>query len=253
MNPVSIASLHRSKWAFTTRHVRRKDIERLLPASAASEAGQLLLAEVTQLGQHDGIQLESGRRAQLYLGDRIVVCLGDRYAPDQFEGIAKIGNGQDCELLAGGGVAGVVRHRHGRMRAATGLRVLGVLGDADGIPVNIARYALDLPEPKLFDRPAIPVVVVVGSSMNAGKTTACASLIHGLARNGRRVGAVKIILAVHAQRALVGAALGPGMGQDDRYTLRLDVRNRPTKAVIDGGSVQVSTSGRSNPNPTCQV
>jgi hypothetical protein len=152
----------------------------------------LLLAEVTQLGQHDGVQLESGRRAQLYLGDRIVACLGNRYAPDQFEGIAKIENGQDCELLAGGGVAGVVRHRHGRMRAATGLRVLGVLGDADGAPVNIARYALPLPEPRPCDRPAIPVMLVVGSSMNAGKTTACASLIHGLARNGWRVGAVKI-------------------------------------------------------------
>lgn len=192
MNPISIASLHRAKWAFTTRHVRRKDVERLLPASAACEAGQLLLAEVMQLGQHDGVQLESGRRSQLYLGDRIVVCLGNRYAPDQFEGIAKIENGQDCELLAGGGVAGVVRHRHGRMRSATGLRVLGVLGDADGSPINIARYALALPEPQLVDGPSIPVVVVVGSSMNAGKTTACASLIHGLARNGLKVGAVKI-------------------------------------------------------------
>jgi hypothetical protein len=192
VNPVSIASLHRSKWAFTTRHVRRKDIERLLPASAATEAGQLLVAEVTQLGQHDGVQLASGRRSQLYLGDRIVLCLGNRYAPDQFEGIAKIENGQDCELLAGGGVAGVVRHRHGRMRAATGLRVLGVLGDADGNPVNIASYALALPEPKPFDRPALPVMLVVGSSMNAGKTTACASLIHGLARNGLQVGAVKV-------------------------------------------------------------
>ena len=29
--------------------------------------------------------------------------------------------------------------------------------------------------------------------------------------------------------------------------------NRPTKAVIDGGSVQMSTSGRSKPNPTRQV
>lgn len=195
MNAVSIAALKSAKWAFTTRHVRRKDIERLLPASVACEAGQLLLAEVTQLGQHDGVQLESGRRSQLYAGDRIVVCLGSRYAPDQFEGIAQVEDGREgqvCELLAGGGVAGVVRHRHGRMRAATALRVLGVLGDVDGQPVNIARYALALPEPTPFDTPSIPVMMVVGSSMNAGKTTACASLIHGLARDGWRVGAVKI-------------------------------------------------------------
>ncbi len=192
MATVSIAPLKWAKWAFTTRRVRRKDIEVMLPASAACEAGQLLLAEVTQLGQHDGVQLECGRRAQLYLGDRVVVCLGNRYAPDQFEGIAQIEDGQSCELLAGGGVAGVVRHRHGRMRAATALRVLGVLGDADGQPINIARYAQALPEPAPFDAPGIPVMAVVGSSMNAGKTTACASLIHGLARDGWRVGAVKV-------------------------------------------------------------
>ena len=33
----------------------------------------------------------------------------------------------------------------------------------------------------------------------------------------------------------------------------LNASNRPTKAVIDGGSVQMSTSGRSKPNPTRQV
>lgn len=192
MTTTFIDSLERAKWAFTTRHVRRKEIGGVLPASAACEAGQLLLAEVTQLGQHDGIQLASGRRAQLYQGDRIVVCLGNRYAPDQFEGIAQIESGQDCELLAGGGVAGVVRHRHGRMRAATRLRVLGVLGGADGHHINIAHYALALPDPKPFDTPGIPVMMVVGSSMNAGKTTACASLIHGLASDGWRVGAVKV-------------------------------------------------------------
>jgi hypothetical protein len=39
----------------------------------------------------------------------------------------------------------------------------------------------------------------------------------------------------------------------DCDTLRLDVRNRRTTVVIDGGSVVVITRGRSNPNPTRQV
>jgi hypothetical protein len=29
--------------------------------------------------------------------------------------------------------------------------------------------------------------------------------------------------------------------------------NRPTNAVLDGGVIQMSTSGRSKPNPTRQV
>jgi molybdopterin-guanine dinucleotide biosynthesis protein len=188
MHPTAVPALAQAKWAFTTRHVDRRDVQAVQGLATTGRAGDLMLAEVVQLGQHDGVQLESGRRAQLYVGDRIVVCLGDRYAPDQFEGVAQLRDGA-CELLAGGGVAGIVRQRHGRMRSATHLRVIGWLLDGNGQALNIERYALALPEAQT---PQVPVIVVSGSSMNAGKTTACASLIHGLARAGRRVGAVKV-------------------------------------------------------------
>jgi hypothetical protein len=38
-----------------------------------------------------------------------------------------------------------------------------------------------------------------------------------------------------------------------RRLLEAAIGNRPTRAVIDGRSVQMSTSGRSKPNPTRQV
>jgi hypothetical protein len=197
MNSIAPSSLSlktpaHAKWAFTTRHVVRRDIGSLLPAQAATRAGQLVLARVERLGQHDGLQLAHGRRAELYAGDLVVLCLGDRYAPDQFEGVAEIDTQGGCELLAAGGVAGTVRHRHGRMKRATTLRVLACLGDAQSQALDIGRYALPLPGPDAPRPPAVPVIVVAGSSMNAGKTTACASLIHGLARGGWRVGAAKV-------------------------------------------------------------
>lgn len=190
MSDPTLACLAQAKWAFTTRHVDQRDVATLLPARAASDSGQLVLARVERLGQHDGLQLAGGRRAALYVGDLIVVCLGDRYAPDQFEGVGETTDDGRCELLAAGGIAGTVRHRHGRMGAATALRVLACLGDASAQPINIRRYAIDLPSAVGTCR--VPVVLVVGSSMNAGKTTACASLIHGLSRAGCRVGAVKV-------------------------------------------------------------
>jgi hypothetical protein len=145
------AALAHAKWAYTTRRVDRRGVHGLLPPALATRAGQLMLAQVVRLGQHEGLQLASGRRAELYAGDRIVLCLGDRYAPDQFEGIAQVG--------------------------------------ADGRPLDVARAALPL---RTASRVTMPVVLVVGSSMNAGKTTACASLIHGLSRAGLRVGAAKV-------------------------------------------------------------
>jgi hypothetical protein len=191
-NAPSLTGLAQAKWAFTTRHVERRDVDALLPAVAATQPGQLVLARVERIGQHEGLQLASGRRAELYAGDLIVLCLGDRYAPDQFEGVAELGSNAQCELLAAGGVAGVVRHRHARMKSATTLQVLAVLADAAGVPISIRRYAQPLPPLPALKAPQVPVLLVVGSSMNAGKTTACASLIHGLARAGWRVGAAKV-------------------------------------------------------------
>lgn len=181
-------TLTHAKWAYTTRRVPQAAARSLLPLRHATEAGDLVLARVDILGQHDGLQLRSGRRAQLHVGDLIVLCLGNRYAPDQFEGVCTLRDEQ-AELLAAGGLAGTVRHRHARMRPATRLTVQGALGDGEGRTLNLAQHALP-PLPPL--KPRMPVIVVAGTSMNAGKTTTCAQVIRGLGQIGQRVGAAKI-------------------------------------------------------------
>lgn len=192
------ALIARAKRAFTTRRVPLRvgadapaeGIDPVLVAPrAAREAGDLVLARVEAIGQHDGLQLHTGRRAALYEGDEVLACLGDRYAPDQFEGIAQVDDTGRCELLAAGGVVGTVRHRHVLMRPATRLQVLGCVADRQGRPLNVRSFAM---ADAATSGVGIPVVVVVGSSMNAGKTTACASAIHGLRRAGLRVGAAKV-------------------------------------------------------------
>jgi hypothetical protein len=66
---------------------------------------------------------------------------------------------------------------------------LGLLARADGSTLNLRQWQLDSrPIPK----PLPPVFVVAGTSMNAGKTTAAASLIKGLQSAGKRVGAAKV-------------------------------------------------------------
>src|SRR3712207_3660087 len=101
------------KFAFTTRRVPRDVVADLVVAgSLEPEPGDLVLAEVLELGQHKRIELFDGRRAMMFPGDYIVVCFGNRYAPDQFEG--EVGSAlEECELLAAGGVAGHVVSRNG--------------------------------------------------------------------------------------------------------------------------------------------
>ena len=86
------ARLGRAKLAYTTRQVPAEALQRLIEldpdgdAGPRPRAGDLLLARVEQLGHHRRIELANGRRASLFEDDEIVVCYGNRYAPDQFEG-----------------------------------------------------------------------------------------------------------------------------------------------------------------------
>lgn len=181
------AQVESAKRAFTTRRVLF-DSRVMLVSDQAPRAGDLLLARVTNLGHHQKLESPDGRRVQMYEGDTIIVTYGERYAPDQFEAVVPESLGP-CELVAGGGVAGKVLNRHARARRPTAIRPVGLLADPAGRVLNLSGYAL----PELRLPPKRPrVIAVAGTSMNAGKTTAAAGLIHGLARAGLHVAAAKV-------------------------------------------------------------
>lgn len=175
-----------AKWAFTTRRVDHADVHGLQKDTSVAVAGDLVLGQISRIGQHKNIQLTSGRNSQSYVGDYVVLACGDRYAPDQFEGIAAL-DPDGADLMAGGGVIGQVRRANAKMSSPTQIVPLGLLRDASGEVINIARYALPY-------RPAphdVTVIGVVGTSMNSGKTTTAASLAHGLRNAGLSVAGIK--------------------------------------------------------------
>jgi hypothetical protein len=183
-----LASLTHAKFAYTTRNVDRSRITGLLTGPRSPRSGDLVLARVERLGQHRRIEQPDGRRAVLFAGDEIVVCYGDRYAPDQFEAVVPADLGP-CHLAAAGGVAAEVTSLHEAMDEPTRIVPLGLLAGQDGRALNLSAFTLPAPAVPLR-RP--PVVAVVGTSMNAGKTTAAANVIRGLAAAGLRVGAAKV-------------------------------------------------------------
>ena len=186
LTPAAFTLAQGAKWAFTTRRVRRDDAALLLRDVAAARAGDLVLGRVLTVGSHRNIQLSAGRPSALYPDDLVVLACGARYAADQFEGVASL-DPDGADMLAGGGVLGRMRQRHGRMADPTRIAPLGLLADASGTALNLAAYGLPpAPRPR-----GLPVIGVVGASMNSGKTDATASLTHGLARAGRRAAAIK--------------------------------------------------------------
>jgi hypothetical protein len=179
--------LVRAKAAYSTRYVDFKRARNLVSDGVRPRAGDLLLAQIEQVGHHKNLELRHGRKATLFPGDEIVVCYGDRYAPDQFE--AEICEDlRECDLVAAGGIASCVVSRFAATRSPTRIRPVGLLGDIDGAVLNLRQFCL---APAQHHQEAY-VIAVVGAAMNTGKTTTAVSLIRGLTAAGYKVGAAKV-------------------------------------------------------------
>jgi len=186
--PLPPRRLSSAKAAYSVRHVDVCTAKQLL-TGVAPRVGDLVLARVAVIGQHQRIELGHGRRATMFVDDEIVVAYGNRYAPDQFE--AEIpGDLGPCELAAAGGIASRVSSAHLKMQPATELEPIGLLADAVGNRVNLRSGVLPACPTAGADRPL--TIAVVGASMNSGKTTTAAHLVRGMRSAGINVGAAKI-------------------------------------------------------------
>ncbi len=182
--------IQNASWAFATRRVSHDAAKTTLPLEGAPHPGDLVLATVTFLGQHPGLQLPNGRRKQLFPGDEIVVAYGNRYASNQFEAEVPETLGP-CHLVAGGGIASRAVSWHVNMRKGpTQITPVGLLGDANNRRINLCDYALR-PVNKI-DTILPAAIAVVGTGMDSGKTQTCAYLVRGLNAAGLRAGYAKI-------------------------------------------------------------
>lgn len=185
MEPVPVAT----KWSFITRNIPIEDIARVdTIVDRSPQPGDLILAEVQKIAQHTRIQMRDGRRSQLYPGDKIIVTYGNRYAPDQFEAVVP-DSLDECHLVAAGGIAAKAVSKHCGLKWPTTIQPQGFCLNADGRVLNLADYAVSGNKSPISQRK--PVISVVGTSMNSGKTTTMASLARGLTRGGYRVAAIK--------------------------------------------------------------
>ncbi len=91
-------------------------------------------------------------------------------------------------MVAAGGIAALARSWHDKIDAPTAIQPIGILGGSSGQRLNLADFAIDHEASGAIP----PMIVIYGTSMNAGKTTTAASLVRGLARAGFVVGAAKV-------------------------------------------------------------
>jgi hypothetical protein len=188
MTPLTAQRKNRFKISYTARRANPDHFHMILSGELTPHVGDFVVGRVQDLGQHGRLELTNGRRAQLFPGDEVVVCYGNRYAPDQFE--AEIPHDlSPCHLVAAGGIASRVITQHVNMEPATTLEIVGLLCDSYFKRINLSSYSLTQHG---FKQTRPTTIAVLGTSMNAGKTTTAAHLIYGLTRAGKSVGAAKV-------------------------------------------------------------
>ena len=173
--------------SYALRWVPNRSMSALLPCPRVPRAGDVMLARLDKIGKNATLELANGRRCTLHEGDLLAVVFGNRYATLQFEAYAK-SNGQSCDLLSMGGLCGLVESKHAKAADPSKLSLLGAIGDVNGHPLNLREFALSPAHPLIQPR----VVVVCGTSMDAGKTHTAMSIIKGLHKQGHQVAGIKL-------------------------------------------------------------
>ena len=208
------AEIRNIRVPYALRRVPVAAFSTVLPHFTCPEPGDIAVARVDKIGKNARLELIDGRPATLHEGDIIGVVFGNRYASEQFEGYARMQD-QSCDLLSMGGLCGMVETKHANVAEPSKLTLLGALADQNGRPLKLRNFAL--PPVPLPGRPK--VIVVCGSSMDAGKTHTAMSLVVGLHQMGMRVAGIK----------LTGTATGR-----DTWNF-LDAGASPALDFVDGG------------------
>jgi hypothetical protein len=155
--------------------------------------GTVLAAEVLEdKSIYNELELVSGRMSKLKKGDIIAVALGSRMALKGFTGRLprQLKTGDVIHLLNFGGVAGICTSAN-IMEVGEPLRIR-VLGGIQrkGKLANIGDHCLYKPQQKL--KSTTPLIIITGTSMDSGKTTAATEIVKTLTRMGMKLAGAKL-------------------------------------------------------------
>jgi hypothetical protein len=167
----------------------------------AAERGAVVIVEaLEEKSVYGELELVGGRMARIIKGDIIAGVLGERQALKGFVGAipTHVEPGDVLHILNLGGVVGACSSANADFGQPLRVRLLGA-ALVDGEPANIMQHAV--PWQTGLPRSA-PIILLSGTCMNAGKTTAACEVIRVLKRRGYKLAAAKLA-GVATQRDLL--------------------------------------------------
>jgi hypothetical protein len=245
---------------------RLQPLERTLWAS-----GDYVAARVVALPSFQSLELPTGRLMELTEGDLVVGALGRRYATLELTGTWEaVGSDGRMALLTGGGLLGACTSRSVMIPAPAQLEYHGHLV-RDGGKVSMGQFAGDGgPSPGTTGSAVglhVPTVMIIGTSMSAGKTSTARTVIRRLRRRGQRILAGKVTGAARYRDVLtmgdsgaspifdfVDAGLPSTVCPAEEYQAALDLLlSRMRQAPVDAAVIEVGASPLEPYNGTVAV
>jgi DNA-directed RNA polymerase subunit H (RpoH/RPB5) len=157
-----------------------------------SSVGNVVVVEaLEEKSVYETLELATGRMAKISRGDVVAGVLGARRALKGFVGVVpkKLGVGDVIHILNLGGVLGACTSRFLDLGEPLRVRVLGMAVDEQGNALNIARSAV--PEEPSLEK-CKPLIMVSGTCMSSGKTSAACEIIAQLSRKNLKIAGVKL-------------------------------------------------------------
>ena len=156
-----------------------------------AQYGDVIAARVKNVSpNYPSLEIPGGKEVALEESNVVLGVLGCRRALHGFSGglPSRLKSGMPLHVLNKGGVIGQCTGFHRDLEWPTEVEYLGTV-QGSGRPVNLKDFALPLIEEAL---PEVPVVMVVGTCMDAGKTSVCKSLLEPFLEKGFSINAGKV-------------------------------------------------------------
>jgi len=175
--------------AFT---VPRNRIRSFIQSDKKPAVGDLIYGTIAQVVQHVSLENKEGRIHSMNEGTRAIFVLGNRYAPDYYEGVVPDEMPQYLDLLARSGVVGVVKNKNSMIKDPTKVKVSGYICDADGKVLNTRDFNLITPKSDKKIPNRARMILIIGTSMNCGKSVTAAACCWALSTMGHTVRGAKV-------------------------------------------------------------
>ncbi|MEO0332490.1 MAG: hypothetical protein AAF223_12535, partial [Bacteroidota bacterium] len=153
------------------------------------QTGDYIVAEVNE--PYRGtlrIERTDGRMAEVAEGDQLVGALGERYATMEATGTWKVvSKNNHMEVLTGAGLFGKATSRSMFLSPLIPIRYVGHVLQ-NGKKVTMQGFVPEVD----FQKFNTPTILMVGTSMSAGKTTAARIITRELKKTGQRILGAKL-------------------------------------------------------------